>query len=202
MFTEQKEMLLKEYDELAGHLRTFWTIRASVLGVGLTLVGLMLKLSIDSPAPSNQLFFVGLLFLVLALIKMTGSLTRSLYIFSFRLEEIASQFQVHNFWKTWSKHVAHRPNDSGSYPYVLIMYFLNGLVFLFVAGFCILKLYDTTQNRMSMVTTTTILLASVMISAYSHYSVRREIDPSEFKDAIYAAWVNSHKEAYSERENE
>ena len=85
MEDDRKQMLFKEYDEMAGHLRTFWTIRASVLGVGLTLTGLMLKFVIDSPVPFKYALLVGLPFLVLAQIKMAGSLTRSLYIFSLKL---------------------------------------------------------------------------------------------------------------------
>jgi len=194
MNDEQGKMLLKEYDEMAGHLRTFWTIRASVLGVGLTLTGLMLKLGIDSPTSFKYVLLIALPFLVIAQIKMTGSLTRSLYIFSFRMVEIASLFKVDNFWRVWSQHVVRRPNDSGSYPYILIMYFLNGLVFLFVASSSIIIFLDAQRPFAETISALLIALISLVVAVYSHYSVRKEIDPSEFKGIIHSEWDKSKDE--------
>ncbi len=135
---------------LAGHLRTFFRIRTSVLGVGLAFIGLMLNLSIDATMPFKQVCYIGPLFLVFALVRMIGSLTRSIYIFSLRLVEISSQFQAQNFWGIWNKYVFKRPEDSGSYAYVLIMRFLIWFVCIFAMGSWFLEFFASPLNIKNM----------------------------------------------------
>jgi hypothetical protein len=129
---KEEHMLLHEYDNLSNDLRTFWTLRATILGAGITIMFFLITNTLKTKSLSRFIVDIVLLFFIFVLEKMLGAFTRSQYLFTYRMSEISEKLNVIGFWNIWPRYIKRCPGTTGSEAFVVITKFLNIAIGVFI----------------------------------------------------------------------
>lgn len=116
----QHEMMFQEYNAVYKSLNTFWMIRASILPIGITLIGAIIGLSSKADLTLRYICDLSLLLVLGGIFKMLGTITKSIFISSFRLREIAEHFEVFGMWSVFPYYAKKHPENSGTAPFYYI----------------------------------------------------------------------------------
>lgn len=120
----KKELLVQEYANLHQLIRLFFSGRAIILGMGLTVwSGLLQFIYETNPEPSYVYDFL-VVIIPLGISRMMIPTVRASYVFQSRLSEIAKKANIADYWTVWPKYVKHRPDDSGTKAFELVLYFI------------------------------------------------------------------------------
>ncbi len=194
MSDTRKEMLLHEYDELVSYMRTFWTLRTAVLAIGLTLLGLIFSSSTTAVFPSKQACDFSLMILLFAISKMLGSLTRSLYLYTFRLLDISEELKAPGFWKIWPIYLKKNPRDCGSAAYLVLLRFLNIIILLYIIStHSYLIMQGQRVLNIESVISFILILFTLIIFIVNNHIVSCELNPAGFQEKLSLDWKAAAK---------
>jgi hypothetical protein len=188
-----EEMLLHEYDGLSSDLRTFWTLRATILGVGITITVFFISSTLGVRFPYRFLLDLALFFLVYVMLKMIGAITGSQYIFTYRMAEISKKLKAPGFWAIWPDYIKKCPGTTGSDTYVVIMRFLNITIGMYVIVGHIVSIIELFNILRIIVSGLFIILVCVFMYIINKI-ISNEINPLCFHDKLLQGWNQASKD--------
>jgi len=192
---DKKIFLLKEYQEISNNLRTFSNNRISVLGFGITLIGIILTQSINAKIPLKYIYDIFLMLLLFTVIQIIISLSTTMYLFTFHLLRISNIFVQNNFWENWKNYSLKNPMKNGASPFLYITRFLNSFTFVYVLITNVYIYFTNYNNKIiSNVIFIIFLLLIFIIFILNFRNIENKLDPKKVKNKLYDEWKKSIKE--------
>lgn len=185
-----EEMLLHEYDGLSSDLRTFWTLRPTILGVGITITIFFISSTLKIKFPYRPLLDIALFFLVYVLIKMLGAITRSQYLLTYRMAEISEKLKSPGFWYIWPTYVKKFPGTTGSETYLVIMRFINVTIGTYIIVGYIVSTVESFVLPRLIVSSLFVFFFCVLMYKINAI-ITREMDPSCFHNTLLKNWIEA-----------
>jgi hypothetical protein len=203
MDESQRDVLLQEYQSLAGYIQHFYILRASVLGLGAAMVGALLSTSLSAHFPMSHMLDALAALLIFTIERMLGATVRPPYVFACRMTDISEKFGVIPYWRFWRCYLKKRPHDGGQYTYLIAMRFLivaSALWIIAHHGDALRKLLlgnITLPNVFSAI----LIGITAPFLGWRLHRVDDELDPKRFVDKIEKAWNESCTEIRSTVDN-
>ncbi len=204
----EEQMLLHEYDGINNNLKTFWTLRATFFGVSIPIFVLIITSTFTVIFPLKIFVDMALLLFIFVLIKMVGSLTRSLYIFSYRMADISKKLKSPDFWVIWPYFFSKNRWSTGSDSYVVIMKYINFAIGAYVImdlSYAIISsssIYTLTFGEISFLIIICLITLVCFVICYFMYvfykKIDMEINPLYFHDDLLRKWDNASENAFTD----
>jgi hypothetical protein len=195
------EMMFHEYNAVYTSLNTFWMIRASILPVGITLIGVIAGLSSKADLLLRYICDLSLLFILGGLIKMLGTITKSIFIFSFRLGEIAEHFEVFGMWSIFPYFAKQHPENSGTAPFYYISLWLNAILAVVIIGRNAELILKNTHQLLIIVISLLIIMAAIVSTSIFALKIKRSLNPQKFLNELKADWQESRERCLTKKES-
>lgn len=182
--TQEAEMLLTEYREISNNMRSFWRIRISILGFGITLSGVLLTQLKSEQVLQIFILEFSLLIIVMSLVIVLTSLTQHLVIYGIRLSEIESHFVKLGFWYKWGIYVKKHPKYTSTKSISYVIQLLNLIIVLFMIWNNFSLISHTDNSVIIIIGTTCLILFSLWIFWFTNY----RLNPGRYWDQLKAEW--------------
>lgn len=167
----ETSFLVAEYGQLNSHIQAFWKMRLTVVVASIGLHGYLVKLLVfDAGDVSYQRTLAAMLLLVAAYfasVSLVATLTRPLWIFSKRMENIGTQFTEGEFWASWNAMSVKNPSHSSLHPFYSLFMVIGGMVSLAIS----VSVYSAGWlNNCPMATGLLVLLCTVLASSMLYFT--------------------------------
>lgn len=184
----QHEMMFQEYNAVYTSLNTFWMIRASILPIGITLIGAIVGLSSKADFTLRYICDLSLLLVLGGIFKMLGTITKSIFISSLRLREIAEHFEVFGMWRVFPYYAKKNPVNSGTAPFYYISLWLNAIVALVIIGRNSELILKNAHQLYIIVISSIIIMVALVSTLIYWLKIRRSMNPNKFLDKLHTDW--------------
>lgn len=190
MTESEERFLLLEYQQCSDNLRTFWNKRMAVLGVGITISGTLITEGVNRNFPVKYIYDLCLIVLLFVLIKILGSLTRPIALFTIRMKEISLIFNQKDFWTTWSLYVQKNSMDSGSATFFIICKFLNytNLLYLTISHLLFIFSECETKNFTLIISSILTIIFVVIMTLINHKTLNNELIAGNVRNDVTKKW--------------
>jgi len=197
-------LLMQEYQSMANYVSTFFVMRASILGIGVAMMGALIDFG-RTAGPTFGLYFQACVVAVAFVMhKLIGASIRTSYPFAARIAQICSELDGLSYWHIWSHYVRSRPQDGGTWIFVIAQRFVyaGALSYLgvsiVVAGTKDTPTWPCSAYWMIQII---VLLAGTALVSYGFLRIRRDMDPGRFGSSVTSCWTEAIKLVEEDRES-
>ncbi len=123
------DFLRQEYYVMAEMFKTYWNGRLTVLVVCLTVIGYSFKEVFDSKNLANStLIFIcqaSIIIVIAIMVRILSTLSKGIYMFIYRMEEIAGYHEIIDFWSILPNYFQKRKSDAATFMFYIISHVVN-----------------------------------------------------------------------------
>jgi hypothetical protein len=193
----EEKFLMMEYQQVFDSLRTLWNIRMGILGVGISIIGAFINQSVASNITQTQLQFfysIGMIMSLNFIIKMLGSVTKTLLTLSLRLKDIAKKLNQCDFWIIWGNYAKKNPMDSGTAPLYLICRCINFAVTSCLLYIHTMNVYSALNNTNNFSAMLSILIVVIIVLGFYFNSklIDKELNISYAALSVIEKWKQAN----------
>lgn len=194
----QFDFLKNEYSQMSEMFKTYWNSRLTLLFLFLSIIGTIIGvifngIFIEKKPQSEYIYFeLGTFLIIAIMIKILSTISRSIYLFIFRMKDIAQLFKVQDFWTIIPRYFELRKSEAGTFMYYIVCHLMN-LLFLAIYMFLNSAYFSFSVSFL------TPLVFVILITGYNIWSTEKGLNVHRFlsiNDAsIIVTWEQAKKQA-------
>lgn len=193
------DFLKNEYFQMSEMFKTYWNSRLTLLFLFLSIIGTIIGVIfngvfIESKPQSKYVYFeIGTFLIIAIMIKILSTISRSIYLFIFRMKDIAQLFKVQDFWTIIPKYFELRKSEAGTFMYYVVCHLAN---LLFLGIYIFLNINDFSFSGDFLIP----LIFVLFITVYNVFSTEEGLNVHRFlsvnKTSINSTWEHAKRQAF------
>jgi hypothetical protein len=177
------EFLKNEYLQMSELFKTYWNGRLTIMVVCLSLIGLIFKEKFTTTSSTLvEWYDLGIFLIITLMVRILSTISRGIYLFMFRMKDIAQSFGVSDFWTTIPFYFKRNRQDAGTFMFYIVSHATN-MIFLILyliinAGF-ILSLFSNFSFTLKFV----IFIINIGLFIYNFFRTENGLNTHKYFDS-------------------
>jgi hypothetical protein len=177
---DHQQFLLKDWEAAHRSRENYAAMRVAILGVCLTMLGLVVTLGRGTQYPGIIGIWCILLLTVFAGVRMLAIVNRAVYIFFWYMATLEEEFREVGFASIWKQYVLKRARDAAGTAFAVAFHLVNWAVVLLITVSAIVGVRLDNSLCNPWFDKILIFVSAVIFAIWNSYHVARQFDLRRF----------------------